>query len=423
MTATTAPLTNWAGNVAFRATRLHRPTTLEELRRTVAASARIRSLGSAHSFNLVADTTGDLVRLDRMPTAIEIDRAHWSVDVGAGTTYAELARHLHGAGLALANLASLPHISVAGSCATGTHGSGRTQRCLAAAVRALQLVGPTGDLVELSRDRDPDTFPGAVVALGALGIVTRLTLDVEPAYQVAQRVRVAVPLDDIEGHLDAVFAAAYSVSAFTDWHSGLANVWLKRRTDDAGGAAGGWVGGLPAEVAVHPVPGQPADNCTRQFDEPGPWHERLAHFRPEYVPGSGHELQSEYYVARDRAGAAVAAIRGIADLLAPVLRVCELRVVRGDDLWLSPAYRRDSVTLHFTWRHDPAAMMPALSAVEDQLRPLGARPHWGKLTAMPPAEVISRYPRAADFGELTRTMDPGGKFTNDFLRALFPIDD
>ncbi len=253
MTATAGSLTNWAGNVAFRAARLYRPATLDELRRVVAASSWIRALGSAHSFGLVADTTGDLVRLDQVPSVIEVDQDRGSVTVGAGTSYAELARHLDRAGLALANLASLPHISVAGSCATCTHGSGWTQRCLATAVRAFQLVGPTGELVELSRERDPDVFPGAVVALGALGIVTQLTLDVEPAYEMAQRVRVAVPLDAIVERVDAVFAAAYSVSMFTDWRSGLASVWLKRRRRPAPTRRPRTAGGR-ATRATTPVP-------------------------------------------------------------------------------------------------------------------------------------------------------------------------
>ena len=416
MTGTLVELVNWAGNVTFGATRLHRPTTLDELRRTVAASSRIRAIGNGHSFSLVGDTTGDLVRLDGLAGNVDVDRESGTVTLPASTTYAELAAHLHKAGLALNNLASLPHISVAGSCATGTHGSGETLRCLAAAVRSLQLLRPTGDLVELDRDRDPGTFPGAVVALGALGIVTRVTLDVEPGYEVTQQVFVDVPLDEIEAHLDAVFAAAYSVSVFTDWRSASANVWLKRRTDRIDGD---WAGGRPASVEQHPVPGQPADNCTPQLGQPGPWHERLTHFRPEYVPGSGHELQSEYFVAREHAAAALRALRELAEVFTPVLQVSELRVVKGDDLWLSPAYGRDSLTVHFTWSDDLAMVRPVIAAVEERLRPLGARPHWGKLTAFSPGDVLATYPRSVDFEQLMRRLDPAGKFGNAFVDDLF----
>jgi alditol oxidase len=213
----TAPVTNWAGNVTFAAARVHRPASVDELRRIVGGSERVRALGSGHSFNRIADTTGDLVSLDGLPRLLRIDRATSTVTVAAGLTYAEVAAGLQEAGFALANLGSLPNISVAGSCATGTHGSGDTLRCLAASVAALQLVGPDGDLAEVRREAAQADFAGSVVALGALGIVTRLTLDIEPSFEVAQYVRAGVPLDELAGELDEIFGAAYSVSAFTDW--------------------------------------------------------------------------------------------------------------------------------------------------------------------------------------------------------------
>lgn len=416
MTDAPPPLLNWARNVTYRAVRSHRPATLDDLHRTVAENGRIRALGSGHSFSLVGDTTADLIRLDLLPATVELDTAAGTARVSAGMTYARLATELQRSGLALPNLASLPHISVAGSCATGTHGSGETLRCLAAAVCAVELVGPDGDVLVVGRDSDPDTFPGTVVALGALGVVTRLTLDVEPAYAVSQRMLVDVPLDAVQERPDGVFAAGYSVSVFTRWRDGVANVLLKRRTDRS---AGQWSQGRPATVPVHPVPEQSAANCTAQLDQPGPWHERLPHFRPEYVPGSGRELQSEYFVPRDRAGAAIAAVRQVGELLAPVLQISELRSVRGDDLWLSPAYGRDSVTLHFTWVDDLAAVLPVIGAVEARLRPLQARPHWGKLTTIPPDEIVAAYPRATDFHKLKNALDPDGKFRNSFVDALF----
>ncbi|MFF8764455.1 FAD-binding protein [Nocardiopsis dassonvillei] len=416
MSAPHAQTTNWAGNVTFGSPRVHRPRTLDELRRVVRDSPRIRALGSGHSFNLVADSDADLVRLDGLPAEAEIDPEGRTVTVTAGTRYAELVTALHGRGFALANLASLPHISVAGSCATGTHGSGDGQRCLSAAVRAVQLLGPDGDLGWLSRDADPEVLPGAVVALGALGVVTRLSLEIEPAFTMTQRVRVGVALDEVAEHVDDVFGAAYSVSLFTDW-LGEGSVWLKQRTDRPEGA---WRGGRPASGPVHPVPGMPPEPSTEQMGAVGPWHERLPHFRPELEPSAGRELQSEFYVPREAAGAAFAALRGIGHLLAPALYVAEVRTVRADDLWLSPAHGRDCATFHFTWLPDPRAVAPVLAAVEERLLPLGARPHWGKLTAMDPADITARYERAADFERLARALDPGGKFRNAFTDALFP---
>ncbi|MFD6953472.1 FAD-binding protein [Nocardiopsis sp. TSRI0078] len=407
---------NWAGNVTFGSPRVHRPRTLDDLRRTVRDSARIRALGSGHSFNLVADSDHDLVRLDGLPAQTEIDAEGPTVTVAAGMRYAELVTALHERGFALANLASLPHISVAGSCATGTHGSGDGRRCLSAAVRAVQLVGPDGDLFWLGRDADPEVFPGAVVALGALGIVTRLTLEIEPAFEMSQRVRVGVPLEEVADRVDEVFGAAYSVSLFTDWRDEGA-VWLKHRTDQP---VGRWSGGRPAPGPVHPVPGMHTGSSTEQMGAVGPWHERLPHFRPDLEPSAGEELQSEFYVSRDLAGAAFTALRGIGHLVAPALHVAEVRTVRADDLWLSPAHGRDCVTFHFTWLKDPEAVAPALAAVEERLLPLGARPHWGKLTTMAPPDIAGRYERAGDFERLMLSLDPAGKFRNAFVDDLFP---
>jgi xylitol oxidase len=413
---TSNALTNWAGNLTFGARRVHRPRTLDELRALVAGTDRIRAVGSRHSFSPVADTAGDLVRLDGLPEHIEIDPAAGTVTVSAGTRYAELAAELHRNGYALGNTASLPHISVAGSVATGTHGSGDSQRCLSAAVAGLELVGPEGDLLELRRDAHADEFAGSVVALGALGIVTRLTLNIEPTYQVAQRVRLDVPLDEVASDPDAVFGAAYSVSVFTDWRSGLGSVWLKHRTDRARSA---WAGGRAATEPVHPVPGMDPATSTAQLDVPGPWYQRLPHFPPDLVPGAGSELQSEYFLPRRHAPAAFAAIRGLAGSIAPLLHIAEVRTVRGDDLWLSSAYGRDTVTFHFTWRKDLPAVRPVIAAVEERLLPLGARPHWAKLTEAPAAALVAGYPRAADFAQLVRKHDPDGRFRSAFTDSLF----
>jgi xylitol oxidase len=418
MSSAERPVTNWAGNVTFQARRVHRPTSVDELRRIVADSGRVRALGTGHSFNLIADTAADLVRVDALPPTIEIDAVHATATVAAGLRYAEVAAVLDRAGFALANLASLPHISVAGSCATGTHGSGDTRRNLADAVAGLRIVGQDGSLIELRRDADRETFPGSVVALGALGVVTALTLDIEPTFQVAQRVYLGVPLVEIAASFDAVFGAAYSVSAFTTWADGVAAVWLKHRVDQPEPS---WAGRRPAEQSINPVPGMPAEFATEQLNVPGRWHQRLPHFRPEFTPSAGEELQSEFFLPRAMAGAALAAIAEIGELVAPVLQVSEVRTVRGDELWLSPAYRRNSVTLHFTWIKNPPVVLPVLAEVERRLMPLGARPHWGKLTTVPAGQIIAGYERAADFDGLLRKFDPDGKFRNSFVDELFPV--
>ncbi|MDQ8706910.1 FAD-binding protein [Streptomyces sp. LHD-70] len=407
-------MTNWAGNIDLGRAEPARPESVDALRRTVAGSAHVRALGARHSFSGILATAGTFVQLDRLPQTVDIDPDAGTATVTAGMRYTDVAAALHRSGRALANLASLPDITVAGACATGTHGSGDTLQGLAAAVVGLQLVGPEGDLTELSRDGDHDTFAGSVVALGALGVVTRLTLRTEPAYQMAQTVRVGVALDAVRDRFDSVFGAAHSVSVFTRW-DGDAAVWLKRRTDRP---APGLTLGTPAEGPLNPVPGADPAPCTDQSGTPGPWHERLPHIRPGTTPRSGDELQSEYFLPRTAATAAITRLCALGALIAPALKVGEIRTVRADDLWLSPAYAQDSVAFHFTWTRNTARVWPAVAAVEEALAPLGARPHWAKLTTLTGPGLRSRYLRAPDFRELRAKHDPDGKFAHPVVDAL-----
>jgi xylitol oxidase len=402
---------NWAGNVRYRAAATHRPTSVAEISQLVAHATKIKAIGTAHSFSRVADTTGDLVSVAGLPHLIDIDSERATVSVSAGIRYGELSVALHRAGFALANLASLPHLSVAGACATGTHGSGVGQRGLASAVSAVEMVTATGDVVTLRHD------PGAVVALGALGIVTRLELDIVPTFDIAQTVYEDVPRD----RLDELLGGGYSVSLFTDWRDDtITHVWRKRVATEATGDETAWLGARVADRPRHPVPGGPAGNCTDQQGVPGPWHLRLPHFRLEFTPSAGDELQSEYLVGREMLPAALAAIRSIGDRVAPILHVSEIRTVAADDLWLSPAYGRDSAAIHFTWHNHPDRVNALLPDLEDRLGACAARPHWGKVFAMDPAVVRERYPRLVDFVDLMRAYDPAGAFRNDFLDRYFP---
>ncbi|MEV5903329.1 FAD-binding protein [Streptomyces sp. NPDC052127] len=410
----TETVTNWAGNITFTAAELHRPPSLDALRSLVAGSGRVRVLGSGHSFNEIAEpgVDGVLVSLGGLAGEVDVDTAARTVRVAGGVRYAELARRVHERGLALANMASLPHISVAGSVATGTHGSGVGNGSLASAVREVEIVTADGSTVVIGRgDR---RFGGAVTSLGALGVVTALVLDLQPGFEVEQRTFTELPLDGLD--FETVAGAAYSVSLFTDWGApGFRQVWLKRRTDEP---LADFPWATPAVEALHPVPGMPAVNCTEQFGVPGPWHERLPHFRAEFTPSSGNELQSEYLLARRHATEALSAIDGIRQTVAPVLQVCEVRTVAADEQWLSPSYGRDTVALHFTWVEDTAAVLPVVRAVEAALEPFEPRPHWGKVFEMPADMVRARYPRIDDFTALARVLDPAGKFTNAFVRDV-----
>jgi xylitol oxidase len=414
-------MTNWAGNVTFSAGGWHRPASLPELQRLVGTSGRLRALGTGHSFSPIADTTGDLVSVAGLPALVEIDAAGGTVTVSAGLRYGEVTGPLQAAGRALANLGSLPHISVAGAIATGTHGSGTGNRGLAAAVSALEMIGADGELITLSRG--DAHFPGAVVGLGALGIVVRLTLDTVPAFDVRQYVYENIALDQLWHHFDEIVAAAYSVSLFTTWREPvIQQAWLKHRlaAGQSPPARPEWMGGKLADGPRHPVPGMPAANCTEQLGVTGPWHERLPHFRLEFTPGAGAELQSEYLVPRSGAPGALRALCRIAGRLAPVVQISEIRTVARDELWLSPAYQRDSAGFHFTWIRDYPAVAPVIAEVEDVLGPYAARPHWGKLFGTSPGAVRALYERADDFRALMRHYDPAGKFRNDFLDRYFP---
>ncbi len=404
---------NWAGNVAFRAARFHRPTSVAQVQELVAGAERVRVLGSGHSFSPVADTTGDLLSLAEL--APELHIADGAITISAGTRYGELVGPVHEAGLALPNTGSLPHIMVAGACATGTHGSGDGNRILAASVSAVELVGPGGALRTVRRG-DPG-FAGAVVALGAVGVVTRLTLDLIPTYDVRQTVVEGLrSFDDVPEAL----AAAYSVSLFTYFAgAGFEQVWVKQRVDEPALPAG-WLGTKPADSPRHMVRGVDPASCTPQLGSTGPWYTRLPHFRLDFTPSNGDELQSEYLVPRAAVVPALRALDAIRDRIAPVLHVAEVRSIAADDQWLSAAYGRDSAALHFTWISDEAAVRPVVGAVEAALDGLDARPHWGKVFSTPPERLAQLWPHLADFVATARAADPGGKFRNAFLDRHLP---
>jgi len=401
---------NWARSHAYRAVRVARPSTIPEAQEIVAAAEHVRPLGSRHSFTDVADSAGILLSTRAIPMDLVLDEAERTVTVGAGALYGEIATELDARGWALANLASLPHITVGGAVATGTHGSGDHNGSLATAVRAVELIGPDGALRRVARG-EPD-FAGSVVALGALGVAVRVTLDVEPAYAVAQAVYRGLPWSVATAEFDAVTASAYSVSLFLDWVSDeVDQVWLKSRTS----LPGTLFGAAPATTTVHMLAGGRPESVTPQLGAAGPWHERLPHFRLAFTPSRGEELQSEYLLPRPAAAEAFAALRRLGPSIKPVLQVSELRTVAADDLWLSGAYGTDAVGIHFTWVKDPDRVYALLPAIEAALLPLGARPHWGKCFLTAP-----RYPRGADFAALRARVDPTGTFGNAFLDRTLP---
>jgi xylitol oxidase len=407
--------TNWAGNYTYRAGTFHRPETLDELRAIVAGAARVRALGSRHSFSEIADSA-ELVAMDLLPADVIVDHAAQTVSLGAGLRYGDLADKLATEGVALANLASLPHISVAGAVATGTHGSGDSNGNLATSVAGLELVTSSGDMV--SADRGDADFAGMVVGLGALGVVTRVTLDVEPAYEVRQRVFQGLGWDALFEHFDEITSCGYSVSVFTRWEETTDDVWVKSRVSDAAEEIrDDLFGARPAGTERHPILGIDPVSCTPQLGVPGAWSDRLPHFRMGFTPSNGDEIQSEFIVARRNALAAIEAVRAIGDEIRPLLQVSELRTIAADRLWLSPQYLQDSLAIHFTWISEQEAVERVLVDLEAALAPFEPRPHWGKVFLADAERIANRYDRLPDFVALAERLDPRGAFRNDWLSA------
>jgi xylitol oxidase len=411
-------LSNWSGHHTFGAARVHYPETVEQVQELVARCRKLRVLGSRHSFNHIADSSDDLISLEHLDHAMTFDRERSTVTVDGGIKYGQLCQPLHREGYALHNLASLPHISVAGACATATHGSGDANGNLATIVAAMEIVTADGQIVELSRERHGDQFHGAVVGLGGLGVVTKLTLDVMPAFTMQQEVYENLPLAQVESNFEQIAASAYSVSLFTAWQNEQVNqVWLKRRLADGAAleVAPTFFEATLAPSDRHPIAELPAEPCTAQMGIPGAWYERLPHFRMDHTPSSGEELQTEYFVPRRHAVAALRAVDGLREQIAPLLQISEVRTIAADDLWMSPCYKQACVAIHFTWKKNWAGVKALLPAIEERLAPFEARPHWGKLFTMAPARLRSLYPKLPEFRELLRTYDPQGKFRNAFL--------
>jgi len=414
MTEMHAPERNWAGNYTYRAQKLHRPTTIDQVQQIVAKAASVHVLGSRHSFNDIADSS-ELISLENLPADVVVDHEAHTVSLGGGVKYGHLAKTLNEEGVALHTLASLPHISVAGAVATATHGSGVTCGNLATAVAGLSIVASSGEIIKASRG-DPD-FDGLVVGLGALGAVTRITLDVQPAYEVKQRVFEGLSWKVLYDHFDEITSCGYSVSIFTRWGQTNEQVWVKSRTDQPDRVEGDLFGAVAATVDRNPIFELDPTSCTPQLGRPGLWSDRLPHFRMGYTPSRGQEIQSEYLFPRRHAMGAIEAVRALAERMRPILLVSEIRRVAADRLWMSMNYEEDSVAIHFTWKREPEAVQQMVAQIEDALSPFEARPHWGKVFHADAAAIAALYKRHSDFVRLLERLDPRGAFRNLWLKA------
>jgi alditol oxidase len=412
------PHTNWAGNLAYNADRILQPSDLAEVQEAVRAAQKVRVIGSRHSFNNIADTTGTLLSLERLNRVIFLDSARSEMIVEGGISYGEVGPYLHDLGYALHNTASLPHISIAGACATATHGSGKLGN-LAVAVAGVELVNGKGEIVALSRETHGDTFCGVPVNLGALGVITKLTLDLQPAFDVRQHVFCELPMWSLEANFEDIMTSGYSVSVFTAWQTDVAEqVWVKSVVDRDGSFAtsASLSGARPAAAKMHPIASLDATNCTEQLGVAGPSFDRLPHFRMGFTPASGNELQVEYFVPREYATKAIRVLRNNRGRLAELLLMGEIRTIAADDLWMSPCCRTPCVAFHFSFKQDWPALRAILPGLEEALAPFHPRPHWGKMFTMSPDKIQACYPRLDDFRSLQREHDPDGKFVNAFVK-------
>lgn len=413
-------LKNWAGNVAYGTDNLYPAKTSAQVRDFITGQPSLKVLGTRHCFNKIADSTHQFISLREMDQVVNLDSETSTVTVEGGLTYGRLCPHLDSNGWALHNLASLPHISIAGACSTATHGSGEKLGNLATAVSAIEVVNAAGEVVQLSRQKDSSEFVGAVVGLGALGAVTQITLDIQPSFQMQQYVYENLPLRELKNHFDQIESSAYSVSLFTDWQNHRINeVWLKCRVDQkpAFDAAPEFFGAKKATRNLHPIAELSSENCTEQMGVPGPWYDRLPHFKMGFTPSAGKELQAEYFVPRHNAVDAVLAVERLHEQIGPHLLISEIRAIAEDDLWMSPCYKQPCVTIHFTWKQDWPAVSRLLPIIEKELAPFHPRPHWGKLFSISPAQLHSAYDKLPDFVALATKFDPLGKFRNDFLNT------
>lgn len=413
---------NWAGNLTYSTNNILEPKSTEEVRDIIARSTKLRALGTRHCFNTIADSDSNLLSTRYLNEIGTIDTTNATISVGGGIRYGDLCKSLHAKGFALHNLASLPHISVAGACATATHGSGVTNGNLSTAIDEVEIVTGTGEIKVFSKSTSPEEFAGAVVNLGALGVVIKVKLRLMPAFDVRQWVYLDLPMTQLVAHFDEIMASGYSVSLFTDWQTQNVNqVWVKKVAKDIEKpeAPSELFGARLADRDVHPIISVSAENCTPQMGVAGPWYERLPHFKMDFTPSSGEELQAEYFVPREKAVEAIQAVlANHKEELRSLLFITEIRTIAADDYWLSTAYGRESVAIHFTLKPDTPGVMKFLPRLEATLKPFDARPHWGKLFTIQPAELRSRYQKFNAFQGLVAKCDPEGKFRNDFMERV-----
>lgn len=428
--------TNWAREQSCSPSAIERPASLDELRevvaRTAAAGKRVRASASGHSFTDIALTDDIMVRLDRLRAPLGFDAETGRLKVEAGIVLGELNRLLDEHGVAFANLGDIDRQTIAGSVSTGTHGTGERFQNVSAQIVGFELVTADGSVVEID-ESEPELLRAARVGLGALGIIYSVTIATVPAFTL-HRVDNPKPLDETLSRLDELNAANDHFEFYVFPYTDVALCRESKRTSEPPAPR------HPAlvyaqEVMLENWGGQILALAGRHFPSRVPRISRLAASgvgrstkidRSYKVFASERRIrftEMEYAVPREHAREAFERVLRVAER--PELAVgypIEVRFVAADDSYLSPSYERDTCYIAV---HQDRKMEwePYFRAVEDVLRELGARPHWGKRHFRTAEELRELYPRWDDFQAARRRLDPGGVFTNAYTdRVLGPVE-
>ena len=401
---------NWVGNQSCLRAARGAPGSEDELCAMVRDAAgrglKVRVAGSGHSFTPVALTNGLHLTLSGMSGVRSIDRARRRVTAAAGTTFNELVRVLQHEGLSLVNQGDIDSQALAGAMTTGTHGTGARLPLLAASIVGLRLVQPDGSVV-VADESTPDLLLAARVSLGTLGVISELTLQVDDGYRLHERIWREDFETAMERH-DELAAKHRHFSFFWCMTEASRHCYC-----------------LPDTAATSRT-GRTTDVCEMKvmdITDEAPFaapFEKVAYssdvYPIEYVPNF-HEL--EYAVPVEHGKEAVRAVRRLMmEEFPEAIYPIEYRFTAGDDAWMSPFYRQDSVTVSVSG--EPGTdYWPYLRAVDRILRGFGSRPHWGKLHFLTGEDVSALYPRAEDFRALRRRLDPEGTYLNDHLAGLF----
>jgi FAD-linked oxidoreductase len=433
--------TNWARNQSCRPAEICRPDSLEALRRRVgearAAGRKLRLAGAGHSWSPLACTDGCLISLSRLDRVVEIDAAARTATVEAGMSMGRLVEALDEQGLALPTIGGMLRQSVGGTIATATHGTGAAYGNLATAVTRLESLTPAGEL--RSWTADASGFHGAVVSLGALGPVVRLTLQCEPAFGVRSE-EYPLPIEGLVRHLDQYLAENDYFQFFDLVHTERAYLFCMNR-DAAGMAAKSRWRRLREWVAagMETLSSSAAMWLTDKLPLAIPLSQKVALvtlLSGKTRLGRSFEVLShenigfryrelEVAIPRERAAEAVRAVRKmVKDQGLRVDMPITYRFVKADGLWLSPAYGRDTCYVSFaTARRDPAFVESFFDEAERLMRRFDGRPHWGKCFSSKREYFQRAYPKWQDFDALRARLDPERAYANDMIDALFPPGD